>query len=503
MLTFLKFMKKLILFLSVVIISFSSIPDSSWAKKKSSRKTKYTVKKVKEAPTPKKAFLKSVPGFADIIEGLLPSVVNISGTQNNPNIPESSANTVEEILSQEQNNILSSSIGSGFIFSKDGIIVTNYHVIKGSKEITVTLNDGDKYQGKILGIDKKSDLALLKIDTKKELKPLKLGDSNKVRIGDWIIIIGNPYGLGQSASIGIVSAKSRNLRNGHLEEFIQTDAAINTGNSGGPMLNLDGEVIGISTIILSPTGGNVGIGFATPASRATRIIKELKEKGEVTRGWIGITVQEVSEEIAESMKIEKNNGAFVNDVLVGGPANMAGIKASDVIVKIDNKDVTEMRVLPRIISRYPIGKTAKITVIRDGKIRVLKVKIMKMPEEETVVEEFIPVTPPVEKQKLSVSDFISNGIGVIEINEVTIKKLNITSAKQGLLVTEVEPDSQAAKKGIIPGDIIISANQNLITSIPDLIEAIEFSKKSAEQKLLLFIRRNELSYPISLNLKNK
>ena len=240
-------------------------------------------------------------------------------------------NKLENQLKNQKKKI--SSIGSGFIISKDGLIVTNNHVIEESSEIIVNLNDGSKYKAKIIGVDKKTDLALLKISADKDLKFVKFGDSTKARIGDWIIVIGNPYGLGGSVSVGIVSARSRDINNGQVDDFIQTDAAINKGNSGGPLFNSRGEVIGISTAIFSPSGGNVGIGFATPSATAAQIIKQLKEQGEVTRGWLGVSVQDISEEIAQSMQMEGVKGVFVVEVTKDGPADKAGILPADVITK--------------------------------------------------------------------------------------------------------------------------------------------------------------------------
>ena len=339
-----------------------------------------------------------VGGFADIIEDILPSVVNISATQEVrnssnksdddllnelPKIPlfEDFKNRLESQLKEGGQRKKVSSIGSGFLISKDGFIVTNNHVIDDADEITVSLNDGSKYKAKIIGIDKKTDLALLKISTNKELKFVNFGDSNKARIGDWVIVVGNPYGLGGSVTVGIVSARGRSLNNNiQSEEFIQTDAAINKGNSGGPIFNTKGEVIGISSAIFSPSGGNVGIGFASPSSVAAPIIKQLKEQGEIVRSWIGISIQDISDEMASTLGIPKSKGALVTDVTPEGPADKAGIIASDVIIKIGNQEVVEMKTLPQAIAQMPIGKSIPLTILRQGKIKILSVKIAKMPK---------------------------------------------------------------------------------------------------------------------------
>jgi len=301
-------------------------------------------------------------GFADIVENLLPIAVNISTTQ------------------EFSNN------GTGFIISADGFIATNNHVIEDAAEITVSLSDGSKYKAKVVGADKKSDLAVIKINTGnsggagKNLTFAKFGDPAKSRIGDWIIVIGNPYGLGGSVSAGIVSARGRTIGGESDHDFIQTDAAINRGNSGGPMFNLKGEVIGICTALFSPSGGNVGIGFATPINIAAPIIKQLKEQGEVVRGWIGISVQDISDEMSDSLGIAKSKGALVTDVTTDGPADKAGIIASDVIVKIGTQEIVEMKLLPQIISQMPVGKNVSITLLRKGKAKVVMVKVGKSPK---------------------------------------------------------------------------------------------------------------------------
>lgn len=295
-------------------------------------------------------------GFADIIQNLLPATVSIT--------------TSGEI-----------SNGSGFIITTDGYIVTNNHVIENSGEITVMTDDGTKYKPKIVGVDQKSDIAVLKIIPNKILTPVKFGDSNKVRVGDWIIIVGNPYGFGGSVSVGILSAKDRSINNGQGSDFFQTDAAINKGSSGGPVFDAKGELIAISTALFSPSGGSVGISFAYPSSLALPIIKQLKEQGEVTRGWIGVSVQNISEEMAASLGIPKSRGAFITDVSKDGPAEKAGIIPSDIIIKFGDQEVVDMKTLPVIVSQMPINKNIPVTVLRRGKVRVLNVKVARSPDD--------------------------------------------------------------------------------------------------------------------------
>ncbi len=414
-------------------------------------------------------------GFADIVEEILPTVVSV---------------TITSKISSNQE------FGSGFIISKDGFIVTNNHVIDEASEIITTLNNGEKYPAKIVSIDKKTDIALLKIETKKELNFAKFGDSSKARIGDWVIVVGNPYGLGLSVSTGIISAKGRNLNKGQIDEFIQTDAAINNGNSGGPMFNNNGEIIGISTSIISPSGGNVGIGFAIPSSNAAQIVKQLKDKGEVVRGWIGVSVQDVSEEIAESMKIDRLKGAFVTEVTPEGPADQAGILPTDVVVKIDDAEIIEMKTLPKIISKYQVGKTAKITVLRQGKEKTLNVKIAKMQDEPYKKAD---KKPHEKRQYFKPSDQIL-GIGLLELSLGMKKIRNIDASIKGVFVANVALKSEAALKGMMIGDIILSLNQAPVSSIEEFKNLVAENAKSGK-KIYLLLKRGNSNYGIAISPK--
>lgn len=438
-------------------------------------------------------------GFADIVEELLPAVVNISTDPtkvlNSQNSFDSSQDQFEEFRNQLDNKKKkTSAIGSGFIISKDGFIVTNNHVIDDSEEIAISLNDGSKYKAKVIGVDKKTDLALLKINPTKELKFVRFGDSTKSRIGDWIIVIGNPYGLGGSVSVGIISARSRDVTNGQSDDFIQTDAAINKGNSGGPMFNLDGEVIGISAALFSPSGGNVGIGFATPSSTISQVIKQLREVGEVSRGWLGVSVQDISDEIAQSMKMTKTKGAFVTEVALGGPADKAGILPSDIIIKFDNQEVSDMKILPKIVAKTPVGKISKITILRRNKIKVLDIKVAKLKDEEIKK----PINKTLGKKQLSKPTDRVLEIGLVEISEKLKKDKNLDATLKGLMIVDLALKSEAAEKGIMLGDIILSANQIPLNSISDLKKIIEESKKSTK-KIFLFIRRGNLNYAVALS----
>jgi len=462
-----------------------------------------------EAISPKQV---AMTGFADTIEELMPAVVNISATEElqsgNTNVEQMIGELpktplFDDFRSQLENQFRGggktqkkkvSSIGSGFLISKDGYVVTNNHVIDEADDIVISLNDGTKYKAKLVGSDKKTDLALLKINADKDLKFVKFGDSNKSRIGDWVIAIGNPYGLGGSVSVGIVSARGRDITNGQSDDFIQTDAAINKGNSGGPIFNSKGEVIGVSAAIYSPSGGSVGIGFATPSATALQVINQLKDQGEVIRGWLGVAVQDVTDELAESMKMEKTKGAFVTEVTKDGPADKAGILATDVIIKFEDQEITEMKILPKTVAKFPINKTAKVTVLRRGKVKIFNVKITKMKEEKsTTKSEKIITKKPVVKATQQIL-----GIGLAELSASIKKGKNIEASLEGLLVVDVFTKSDAAEKGIIPGDIILSANQVPLKSISDFKDVIDEAKKSTK-KLFLFIKRGNGNQAIVLS----
>ncbi len=413
----------------------------------------------------------------DLVSYILPSVVDIVSRQNKDSLDGGDL----------------SSVGSGFIVDSDGYVATSYHVIKDSSSINVTLHDDKKFPAKIIGYDKKTDLALLKIDAD-NLKSAIIGDSSRVKVGNHIIVVGNPYGLGKSVSTGIISAKGRNLKNGEIQEYLQTDAAINTGNSGGPMFNLNGEIIGISTAILSPTGGNVGLGFAIPSQIAKNVILQLKENGQVIRGWIGVTVRDVSEEIAQAMNLDSNNGAFINDITDNGPAEKAGIKPSDIVVRIDDVEIKQMKMLPNIISQYEIGKKAKIEVLRQGKIKKLNVLVVKSPQDFDALDK---------NQKLlevfSDDSFRFLGITTIDLTRDHKEYLDLPADIEGALITDVDKKSEANLKGVKAGDVIIMANQNNFKNIKQLQKIIKNHKGS--EKLMLFITRNSNNYPIVLNIK--
>jgi serine protease Do len=435
-----------------------------------------------------------LPSFADTVEELLPTVVNIS-TSLDVSSDLEDINNNKSYLDQRMNrNDVDvarkiTSIGSGFLISSDGYIVSNSHVIEDSNDININLYDGSKYKAKIIGIDKKTDLALLKINTNKELKFAKFGDSNKARIGDWAIVIGNPYGLGGSVSIGIISARGRDINAGQLDEYIQTDAAINKGNSGGPLFNSKGEVIGISSAIYSPSGGSVGIGFATPSINAIQVINQLKDMGEVSRGWIGISVQDLTEDLADSIRLEKIRGAFVSDIVPNGPADKAGILPTDVIIRFDDQEIEDMKSLPKIVNKTPINKMVNVLVWRHGKIKSLNLIVEKALDDDSRYDYRKESKIP-EKKSLP-KNFQAFGISLSEHKSGNI---------EGLIVNDVLPKTEAYDKGIMSGDIIISINQNNVNSIESFKEIIKTASVK-NKKIFLFLKRNNNNFAVVLNIK--
>lgn len=435
-------------------------------------------------------------GYADVVDKLLPAVVNISALQPKKtqdfdlsfldDMPQSqSIQDLKESLQKIPSSPEISSVGSGFIISKDGFIVTNNHVIEGMKEVLVNLEDGSKHKARLIGADTKTDLALLKIDAKKEFSFVKFGDSAKSRIGDIIIVVGNPYSLGGSVSTGIVSSNKRTIN--QIEGFIQTDAAINKGSSGGPMFNLKGEVIGVSSSLFSPSGGSVGIGFGAPSAIVKPIIDQLKDHGEVIRGWIGVSVQDVTEEVAQSISMPNNKGAFVIEVTKNSPAEIAGIQQTDIITKFGDLEIIDMKTLPKIVSQSPVDKVFSVTILRQGKSKILQIKIARAPEDGKKDITKIAKLPDDNKEEI---DEYLLGMGLAEIEK----------ENSGILIVDIKIDSAAKQAGLAPRDIIISANQAKINSIKDLKSIVKATKKSSK-KLFLLVKRNNKNIIITMPLK--
>ncbi len=379
------------------------------------------------------------------------------------------------------------SLGSGFIIDPSGIVVTNNHVISNADEITVTLQDNITLKAKVLGTDTRVDLAVLKVDAGHPLPSVSFGDSSAERVGDWVVAIGNPFGLGGSVTQGIVSARGRDIRQGPYDDFIQTDAAINRGNSGGPLFNLKGQVIGINTAIYSPSGGSVGIGFSLPSNLAKTVVNQLVKYGQVRRGWLGVSIQQVTPDIAESLRLPRPEGALVGKVNPGAPAEEAGVRGGDVILKFDGQDVTEMHNLPRIVAETEIGKDVPVTVWRDGKEVALRAKIAEMPE--NIEQANASGTEnPAPRANAEISGL---GLNLAPLSDELRSKYGLSADASGVVVTDVAPDGPAAARGIKPGDLIVEVQQQAVKTPADVQERLEHIRKENRKNALFMIRSGD------------
>ncbi len=372
------------------------------------------------------------------------------------------------------------------MISEDGFIVTNYHVIKGADKVKIILSNEDRYDGEVIGVDKKTDIALLKINSKTKLTPVVFADSDNVRVGDWVLAIGNPFGLGGTVTAGIISAKSRDINSGPYDNYLQTDASINKGNSGGPMFNINGEVIGMNTAIFSATGGSVGIGFAVPANMVKWVVEKLKKDGEIKRGWIGVTIQSTTDEIAQSLGLGKAQGAIVSNVAEGGPADKANIEAGDIILKFDGKSISKMRSLPLIVAETPIGKKVSIEVWRNNKKKSLKLKVGELADEKPIEIDLsnLDKESAIKDSSVKIDEL---GMRLVELNDMLRNRYRIDKDSSGLLVVGVEDDSSAQEKQIKIGDLIVKANQDEVNKISDLERIVKDNKKRGNKPILLLV----------------
>ena len=384
-----------------------------------------------------------------------------------------------------------SSLGSGFIIDPSGLVVTNNHVIAGADEVTVILNDGTRMKADIVGRDTKTDLALLKVTPTKPLKAVKFGDSDKLRLGEWVIAIGNPFSLGGTVTAGIVSARNRDIQSGPYDNYIQTDAAINRGNSGGPLFNLNGEVIGVNTAIISPTGGSIGIGFAVPSKTVMPVIAQLREFKEVRRGWLGVRIQQVNDEIAESLNVKPARGALVAGIDDKGPAKPAGIEPGDVIVKFDGRDIKEMRDLPRIVADAPVGKQVEVVIIRKGKEITKHVTLGRLDDTEKRASldkesggERDSGTPG-EGDRRVVQRAL--GLDLSNLTDRLRREHKIKSSVKGVLITAVDPNSPAAEKRLQPGMVIAEVQQEPVETTADLQKRLDQLKKDGKKSVVLLV----------------
>ncbi|PTX56422.1 serine protease Do [Litoreibacter ponti] len=446
--------------------------------------------------------------FADLADQVSPAVVNITtsttvaGAGNDgprPIVPEGSPledffNDFMDRQQQGQRPRRSSALGSGFVISEDGFIVTNNHVIDKADEIEIEFFSGEKLDATLIGTDPKTDIALLKVESDEPLPFVAFGDSDAARVGDWVVAVGNPLGQGFSVSAGIVSQRGRAL-SGAYDDFIQTDAAINRGNSGGPLFNVEGEVIGVNTAILSPSGGSIGIGFSMASNVVTKVVDQLKEFGETRRGWLGVRIQDVTEDVAEALELADAKGALVTDV-PEGPGKDAGIEAGDVITTFDGSDVTDTRELVRLVGNTTVGKAVRVVVIRDGKSETLKVTLGRREEAEATAV-------PVALDKQNVEEKTILGVTVAVLNDELRTQLGLDEGLEGLVVKEVAEDSDAYEKGLRAGDLIVEAGQRKVDAISDLEERIEEARDAGRKSFLMLIRREGDPRFVALSLDDE
>lgn len=434
--------------------------------------------------------------LADLVEEVSPAVVNIStstvvASRSGPQgiVPEGSP--FEDFFREFQDRQgqgdqnrprRSAALGAGFVISEDGFVVTNNHVIEGADEILVEFFSGEELPATVIGKDPNTDIAVLKVESDTPLPFVSFGDSDVARVGDWVMAVGNPLGQGFSVSAGIISARNRAL-SGSYDDFIQTDAAINRGNSGGPLFNMDGEVIGVNTAILSPNGGSIGIGFSMASNVVTNVVDQLQEFGETRRGWLGVRIQDVTEDMIGAVEgLETAAGAMVTDV-PDGPAKDAGIESGDVILTFDGTDVEDVRGLVRTVGNTAVGKAVRVIVLRGGKTQTLLVTLGRREEAEAAVPAAQPVTPeePTEKDML--------GLTVTPMTEELRTELGLDEGAEGLVITNVDELSKAYEKGMRAGDVITEASQQKVVSVSDLDARVAEAEEAGRKSILLLVRR--------------
>jgi len=459
------------------------------------------------------AFARGPDGIADVAEKVIDAVVNISTSQTidakggdrgaMPQIPPGSP--FEEFFDDFFKNRRgpgskggdkgggdaqprkTNSLGSGFIVDTSGIVVTNNHVIADADEINVIMNDGTKIKAELVGVDKKTDLAVLKFKPVKPLIAVKFGDSDKLRLGEWVIAIGNPFSLGGSVTAGIVSARNRDISQGPYDNYIQTDASINRGNSGGPLFNLEGEVVGVNTLIISPTGGSIGLGFAVPSKTVAGVVDQLRQFGELRRGWLGVRIQQVTDEIAESLNIKPARGALVAGVDDKGPAKPAGIEPGDVVVKFDGKDVKDPKDLSRVVADTAVGKEVDVVIIRKGSEETRKVTLGRLEDNDKVQAAAKTKDEPVEKlvtQK-------ALGLDLATLSKDLRSKYKIKDSVKGVIVTGVDGNSDAAEKRLSAGDVIVEVAQEAVGSAADIKKRVDQLKKDGKKSILLLVSNGD------------
>jgi serine protease Do len=448
------------------------------------------------------AFAQGKPAsLADLVDSVAEAVVNISATQT---VEEKEADTAPQLpkgtpfddmfeqffKNHGQNGEAprphkSSSLGSGFVIDASGIVITNNHVVGDANDIMVIFTDGRKLKAEIIGKDPKVDVAVLRVKSDKPLKTVKFGDSDKMRVGDGVMAVGNPFGLGETVTAGIVSARNRNIDSGPYDNFLQTDASINKGNSGGPLFNMAGEVIGINTAILSPSGGSIGIGFATPSATVQPVIAQLEEFHETRRGWLGVRIQNVDDSIAESLGLGTARGALVAGIDDRGPAKPAGLMSGDVIVKFDGKDIKESRDLPKLVASMAVGKQVDVVIVRKGQEITKTVTLGRLEDGEKVASAAVGDGDEDSAQKKAMAKAF--GMQLSGLSDEARKTYKIKDAIKGVVVSNVEPNSPAAEKGLQAGDVIEEVNQQAVAQPGDVSKAIDALKKAGKKSALLLV----------------
>src|SRR5712672_1588374 len=457
------------------------------------------------------AYARGPDGIADIAEKVIDAVVNISTSQTvdaskgggdrgaAPQLPPGSP--FEEFFDDFFKNRRggggpkggdrsdgqprkTNSLGSGFIVDPAGVVVTNNHVIADADEINVIMNDGTKIKAELVGVDKKTDIAVLKFKPVKPLVAVKFGDSDKLRLGEWVIAIGNPFSLGGSVTAGIVSARNRDISQGPYDNYIQTDASINRGNSGGPLFNLEGEVVGVNTLIISPTGGSIGLGFAVPSKTVAGVVDQLRQFGQLRRGWLGVRIQQVTDEIAECLNIKPARGALVAGVDDKGPAKPAGIEPGDVVVKFDGKDIKEPKDLSRVVADTAVGKEVDVVIIRKGAEQTKQVTLGRLEDGEKAVQaaaktQAEPVEKPVTQKAL--------GLDLASLSKDLRTRYKIKDSVKGVIITSVDGTSDAAEKRLSDGEVIVEEAQEAVSNAADVKKRVDQLKKDGKKSILLLV----------------
>jgi serine protease Do len=438
--------------------------------------------------------------FADLSAQLSPAVVNISTSQTVSRAPEGGAPMPEFPPGSPFEDLFRdffdkgqgaprkvTSLGSGFVVDPNGTVITNNHVIEDADKVTVNFSDGSTLPAEIIGRDPKTDIAVLKVESDKPLPSVPFGNADAARVGDWVLAIGNPFGLGGSVSAGIISARNRDINAGPYDDFIQTDAAINRGNSGGPLFNMEGQVIGVNTAIISPSGGSIGIGFAIPSSLVRPVVAQLQKYGETRRGWLGVRIQTVTEEIAESLSLPTAKGALVAGVTDESPADKAGFEQGDIITKFDGKGVTEMRSLPRIVAETEIGKKVNVELIRNGKVLKKRVEVGRLEETDEVAS----LSEDEDESSGGVIEHESMGLTLSKLTPTLRDRFNITQETEGVLITSVDPESPAAEKQVRAGDVLVQVGPDMeeVFDPQDVIDVVNKITTSKNQSVLLGLSR--------------